>query len=359
MSKDILDIQSLEGIDVEFNGKKSVIEVEGKTHEYAVGEMLCELMRLDIFSLKDILMKVPGFNDAPNKRKMLEAITWVRDEMRGTYPPMISEMVFYELLDCVKDYYLDDSDEYREECICGVDSIYALSDSDELGPLDELYDHAFNNSGYDGPGAQTVGQYLLTMYLEINLCYTITRRVFDAVVNPVVEETEQERHDRIIGLLAIHEHLQEIKYCISFYDNRFNSVFTIRTMTSLCLFELAHVCDGNVPIVKCKHCGQYFVPRKRSDTLYCSYPAPDDPERTCKEIGAQKTWAKKEQTDDTVKAYRKVYMRYKMKVNRHPEDMAAREQLDRLTEGIKEWRQRISKDEAGKNEFIRWLDSFD
>ena len=58
-------------------------------------------------------------------------------------------------------------------------------------------------------------------------------------------------------------------------------------------------------------------------------------------VGAQVTRANKEKNDAATKEYRKVYMRYKMMTNRHPEDAAAAEKFEQLT--IK---QKISDDEA-------------
>ena len=47
------------------------------------------------------------------------------------------------------------------------------------------------------------------------------------------------------------------------------------------LFELTSI--ENIEIKKCKNCGKFFVPEKRSDELYCNNIFEND--KTCKEVG--------------------------------------------------------------------------
>ena len=338
-----------EGIDVEFNGKYYALIVSDERKEYAIGEMVCELARLDIFSLKDILMKIPGFYDKPEKKQMFDVIYSLKDEFKEVYPPVISKMLYVAFLNCARDYFLEDSEEYREECIMNLEALSSGRD---------ITEYAFKDSGYSEPGWHTTGQLLLSMYLEVEIEFRLAMHVFSLFINADDLSKGQKNAYKLVRMSKKDSYLQDIGYKILFYENRFNSVFKIKTMMSLCLFEMAHIYADKIPIVKCRNCGQYFVPKKRSDTLYCGYPAPDNPEKTCKEIGAQKAWLKKEKTDDVTKAYRKVYMRYKMKTNRHPDDAGAQEKMKQLTDGIKEWRQKMAAGKAEKDEFICWLEEF-
>lgn len=348
----------IEGVNVEYNGKFSALEISGVRKEYRTGEMICELARLDIRSLKNLLLEAPGFKESPDRNKMREVVGWLWDEMRELYPAVISEMLCAEFLRCLSDYYCDESGEVMRDCINDLDYMYSCDDFIDKYQDFNLLEYAFKNTRYKKPGAKTVGQLLLTMYLEVNLAYVITMRTFSTVVNDEIPNSSEEKAVQIIKMTEKYAHLQEIDYGILFYNNRFNSVFTIKSMMALCLFELAHIYEKNVPIVRCKNCGHWFVPQKRSDTKYCNYPAPDSPEKTCKEIGAQLAWAKKEKTDDVTREYRRVYMRYKMTVNRHPDDKEAQKRLSQLTEGIKQWRKKLAAGEAVKEQFMSWLEEF-
>jgi hypothetical protein len=47
-----------------------------------------------------------------------------------------------------------------------------------------------------------------------------------------------------------------------------------------------------------------------------------------------------------------------MTVKRHPDNQEAQQKLDRLTDGIKEWRQKLDGGEANTTDFMTWLDEF-
>src|SRR5699024_11356250 len=68
--------------------------------------------------------------------------------------------------------------------------------------------------------------------------------------------------------------------------------------------------------VKCKNCGNYFVPVGRSDSVYCGYPSPQDKTKECREVGANATRAKKMKNDVLTQEYRRLYMRLKMEIGR-------------------------------------------
>ena len=103
-------------------------------------------------------------------------------------------------------------------------------------------------------------------------------------------------------------------------DGKPSIVFEFGDLSMLAKFEVANAFNNNIKTCKCKNCGHYFPLHGRSDSLYCNYEAPNHPGRTCKEVGAQVTRAKKEKFDELTKRYRKEYMRLKMQERRHPED---------------------------------------
>ena len=127
---------------------------------------------------------------------------------------------------------------------------------------------------------------------------------------------------------------------------------------SLALFEIAHSMDANTIFVKCKNCGNYFVPARRSDAKYCDYPSPQQKTKTCKEIGAQIARANKEKNDAATKQYRKLYMQMKMASRRNPQQAELRERLHRLTSEAKAWRKEMMDGTKDTKEFLAWLESF-
>ena len=152
--------------------------------------------------------------------------------------------------------------------------------------------------------------------------------------------------------------MQHIDYRLILTEDGFESLYTIKSSFSLLIFEMAHVINTDAKIVKCKNCGNYFVPEGRSDAVYCSYPLRDNKDKTCKDVGAQVTRANKEKNDTATKEYRRVYMRYKMKMSRHPEDKEAAAKFDQFTKEVQIWRNRMVNGQATADEFVEWLQQF-
>jgi len=153
--------------------------------------------------------------------------------------------------------------------------------------------------------------------------------------------------------------MQHIDYRIlATVEKGLESLFTIKSSISLLLFEMAHATQVDQQFVKCENCGRVFVPEGRSDTIYCNYPSPQNKEKTCREIGAQIARANKEKNDVCTREYRKAYMRYKMKTQRHPGNKEAWEKFNKRTTDIKEWRTRLDQGTTTTEEFLTWLESF-
>ena len=173
------------------------------------------------------------------------------------------------------------------------------------------------------------------------------------------DEIQDENHQRSIELLyamyGTYMDAQHIDYRLILTEKGFESLYTFETTISMMLFEMAQCINTDANIVKCKNCGHYFVPEGRSDSVYCSYPLDDNKEKSCKDVGAQITRANKEKTDILTREYRKVYMRYKMSMSRHPDDPALEEKFHRLTNEFKMRRAEIMSGESTTEEVLEWL----
>lgn len=61
----------------------------------------------------------------------------------------------------------------------------------------------------------------------------------------------------------------------------------ITNYLQLLVFEYYRLKKEGKAVKICANCGRYFIPKNRSDSIYCDAPAPQNPTRTCKEIGSQ------------------------------------------------------------------------
>lgn len=173
------------------------------------------------------------------------------------------------------------------------------------------------------------------------------------------EEYEEDQVMAFWGLYATNTDFQHIDFHIMFYDNAFHSIYTIKSSMSLILFEAAHAMDANTKFVKCKNCGNYFVPVGRSDSVYCGYPAPQDETKECRDVGANATRARKMKNDVLTQEYRRLYMRLKMAIKRHPDDTALQERFQELTEGMKVRKEQKEEGAISVDDILEWLTSFD
>lgn len=336
------------GMNVEFNGKFYRVINDEVIKQYAIGELGCELMRFSPSGMKKILVQAPHFEDAMDNDDIVSDLFWLRTELLKVYPLVVAEMLSVDFMNKAIEYLTID-DEQKQEWL----RMYGAKE-DQSG----VRDYILQDTPYDSFGADTIGQLLLTLYFSVSQEYCVFAIAFKSLVESSEDEASMNRATSILDMFNDEHDFQHIDYRIGLYDGRFNSIYTIKSFISLLMFEAAHIIDNDVQVVKCKNCQKYFVPLKRSDTRYCNYPSPENPEKTCKEIGAQKAWANKEKTDDVTREYRKVYMRYKMTVKRHPDNKEAQQKLDRLTDGIREWRQKLEAGEASTADFMRWLEEF-
>lgn len=334
------------GMNVEYNGKYYAVLSEFGPKQYPVGELICELNRLHPTELKEIILNNSLYGNDLTPESSVDAIFELRKQLHEKYPLVITEMVSAAFVNLSIEYFTQD-DNRKKEWMATTD-----------GTAEEIKSFILQDTGFDSFGVKTVGQFLLTCYALFSNEFCVVGIAFLSFARSEENDEDLERATKMLEMYQDPDRFQDIGFRIMGYDGRFNSVYCIRSMISLLMFEIAHMIDNGCRAIKCKNCGQYFVPLKRSDTRYCNYPSPEDPKRTCKEVGAQNAWARKEKTDDVTRVYRKVYMRYKMAANRHPERTEAQKKLEQLIAERGEWMRRIQNEEAKPEEFIAWLDSF-
>lgn len=90
--------------------------------------------------------------------------------------------------------------------------------------------------------------------------------------------------------------------------------YEIHTPDDMISLELFYAVKGQLPVKKCRCCGEFFVPTGRSDCEYCSRINPVDGQR-CSGVGAMKSY-KKSHGDDPVyieynKAYKRMHSKYR------------------------------------------------
>ncbi len=91
-------------------------------------------------------------------------------------------------------------------------------------------------------------------------------------------------------------------------NSRMLAEFEINTPDDLIALELFNTVKDNLPIKKCRCCGEYFVPMGRSDSEYCSRISLGE-EKRCAQIGAMRTFKGKFAENPIYAEYNRAYKR--------------------------------------------------
>ena len=109
-----------------------------------------------------------------------------------------------------------------------------------------------------------------------------------------------------------------------YYAGKIKHRYKTSSIFEMCKISLRELFKKKKTVSKCKNCNKYFIPLKKTDTIYCYNISPSNPTKICKEIGAQKTYSNKD--DENKKLWLTIYGRLH---NRY-----ARE-VDRKEKGLK------------------------
>ncbi len=137
-------------------------------------------------------------------------------------------------------------------------------------------------------------------------------------------------------------HKSQSHYRVSCYDD-------------ICVATLEFVVKHNLNINRCQNCGQYFVPRNRSDEIYCDNLAPQDQSKTCKQYGSARIWYSKMMDDAVLKQCKNLYSEKQMRAYRCPDVKAYADNFDLFKRQSLEWKKRYKAGKCTAEEFTAWL----
>lgn len=335
------------GLNVEFDGKKNIVMEGSIIKEYPIGGMACEYARLHPIEIKPLIMENPYFNDIDLKENGCHALMSLYEACLEKFGVVTAVMILTDFSNFMADFNRADAEELK-----GL-----LDPLNEDRGTNQVKLFILEDTGFEEFGISTIGQTMLTAYAAYADSYVMFKHSFNMLASS--EEYEEDQVMAFWGLYASNTDFQHIDFHIMFFDDAFHSIYTVKSSLSLILFEAAHAMDAQTKFVKCKNCGNYFVPVGRSDSVYCGYPSPQDETKECREVGANATRAKKMKNDVLTQEYRRLYMRLKMGIKRHPDDEALKERFSELTEGMKERKKQKEDGKLSVDSILEWLTSFD
>lgn len=152
---------------------------------------------------------------------------------------------------------------------------------------------------------------------------------------------------------AISEYIRN--YPTEYDDDFFTSLcFNCHVIETACFISILELIKNNTPIYICKHCGNYFIPSSKKNTLYCNNIY--EHSKTCQEIGAMITYNEKLKKDEINSLYRKTLSAKKMLANRNPDIPMYLEKYEQWKKEANEFKQDIKLGTKTEEEFKKWIE---
>lgn len=241
---------------VYYNGKSnSVFYPPDWDFDYEVGEMLLEVYEAHTSWISELVEEYLYRDREPNEENITEAI----------------ESIFSEETE------FDAVVEWSMAKASFVNSLW-------------IYLGAIMEGNKEPKKIRTVGEFLDACVEE----YCIELDGFRVFFEAIVAKDTGDDSDEVLRLTKSFEEIfrkdhkiQRIGYELIFDEQakEFMSVYSVSNMLSLLALEYFHLSETNKHIRKCRNCGAFFIPRNRSDTVYCDRISPQDSSKTCKQVG--------------------------------------------------------------------------
>ena len=120
------------------------------------------------------------------------------------------------------------------------------------------------------------------------------------------------------GIRSWHGEGEKIDYSTKDLMSAAGTYMVTDNLQALTFWELDVICARNIWIRRCRNCGKWFLPTTVVN-CYCSRPLPDNPEKTCKDIGAMFQYQKKVDQNAAKKLLKRVANSVQMYAKRHEE----------------------------------------
>ena len=112
-------------------------------------------------------------------------------------------------------------------------------------------------------------------------------------------------------------------------------------------------------INKCKNCKKYFIPRFKSNEKYCDNASPQNPEKTCKEYGAQQAYRAEIKSQPIKNIHNNISQKYRMRINRSKTEAEKRKNIIEFNKYKNSYQKKKSDYKSGilsEIDFLKWLD---
>ena len=145
------------------------------------------------------------------------------------------------------------------------------------------------------------------------------------------------------------ETLQSKKQVLSMSDTHKSN-----DLSSICYAILEELSKTpNYPIKKCQNCGMYFIPKAKTDEIYCEYPKENS--KPCRDLGAFQSYTERLKNNKAMGEYRRTYQQKFMQVRKDKTNTKLTKEFETWKKKAKEKINDMKKGKLTENEVYKWL----
>ena len=319
------------------------------TSGFPVGTMLMELLSMDAEKLTRIAETCPQYTQVKEAVEEFNFPLERSDKQYGFYRAKAREDSFFVSLleqSCVFNIHSFSSDEFliyeilhfkimQEKYKYILRLLQRLAEEqEELRPM-VFYDYLADEEVI--PHADTL--------LALDIFYHL-HRSRPMSYNPLsLGENLDRDYNRFVAI-SNSTYMQKFSPKRSYFVSNFDDLFSIG------LFHSLHM---GFHINICENCGKYFIPKNRSDALYCYRPSPQNPDYSCREYRLKRARYDINRMDEVERLSRNVYQAWLMRTKRRPYDLILKSRFKAFSQQRSQWRQDVKAGKATVEEFKAWL----
>lgn len=131
-----------------------------------------------------------------------------------------------------------------------------------------------------------------------------------------------------------------------------SDVYTSKFLGDIAFVILNQIIQNDLIIKTCQHCGRYFIPNK-SNEIYCDRVYEDG--RTCRELGALKTYKENLETNPGLLEYRRIYNKKSNRISRNKEDKSLKKEFNIWKKNAQNEIKKFKKGGITEKELYEWM----
>ncbi len=143
----------------------------------------------------------------------------------------------------------------------------------------------------------------------------------------------------------------DIKYLISYQIEKASDILEVYRKL---------IIEKNICVKKCSNCNNFFIAESRTDEKYCNNSSPQNPNKTCKEYGAKKTYRDEIKSTPIKYEHNKTSQFFRMRINRaNTNNTKDKEMYQKKFNTYKEnYQKKKEQYQSGKlkeKDFVEWI----